>query len=197
MGAPLRRGAESRLMANVANSPVTWALAAARLPERLDGQRVLEVGDERGADAFAALGAAEFVSCEQPTETPDFEGGFQLIHCSAKLDTDLHPLSVFAWLWMMAAPGAVLLTGSTVLTDPAHSQFARFLPAEEPPSGHSRWIPGRLALRWMVEVSGFDDTRWLGETAAADDSGGVAGYVQATRGERGPALDLTRQPLGR
>ncbi len=184
-------------MVAAADSPVAWALAAAELPGRLDGQRVLEVGDDRGAEAFAALGAAEFVGCEQPSEAPGFEGGFQLIHLSAKLATDLHPLSVCAWLWLMAAPGALLLAGSTVLPDPAQSRFARFVPGAESPSGSSRWIPGRLALRWMVEVSGFDLDRWLGETNAADGSQGVAGYLLATRGERGPALDLTRQPLGR
>lgn len=185
-------------MARAPESPAGWAVAAAELPERLDGWRVLEIGDDSGAGLFRERGAAEFLSCAHPSEDPGFEGPFNLVHCSSALETDLHPLSIFAWAWMQTVPESVLLAGMEVLPRPAHSQFARYVPAAKRPAGGvARWVPGRLALRWMVEVSGFDHDRWLGETDAADGSPGVVGYIQATRVERGPALDLTRQPLSR
>jgi hypothetical protein len=180
------------MTAHSADTPAGWAVAAAELPERLDGWRVLEIGGDSGGELFRERGAAEFVSCAQPSEDPGFDGPFNLVHCSSALETDLHPLSIFAWVWMQTVPGSVLLAGMEVLTRPAHSQFARYLPAAESAAGVARWVPGRLALRWMVEVSGFDGD-WLGERPGT----AAEGYVQAARTERPPALDLFRQPLGR
>ena len=176
-----------------AESPAGRAVAAAKLPDRLDEWRVLEIGDDSGAGLFCERGAAEFVSCAQPSEDPGFEGPFNLVHVSSALETDLHPLSIFAWTWLQTTPGSVLLAGMEVLARPAHSQFARYLPAAESAGDTGRWVPGRLALRWMVEVSGFDGD-WLGEWTSSE---ATEGYVQAVRTERPPAVDLFRQPLGR
>jgi SAM-dependent methyltransferase len=172
------------------------AIEGARLPERLEGWRVLEVGgDGSGGEHFAEMGAA-FESCPEPTHGGSLdEGRFDLVHCSAELDSGLHPLSVYAWIWGLLRPDGVLLVGSRVLAEPAQSQYARFVPAGGTDARVSRWLPGRLALRWMVEVSGFEFDRWLDD---ADDAleGEVVAALQAVRVARQPALDLERQPLG-
>jgi hypothetical protein len=179
------------MMTTSRNRGTDWGISSADLPDRIEGWRVLEVGGD-GEDRFTELGASEFVACEQPAEAINAEGGaFQLAHFSADLETELHPLSVYAWLWHLLAPDATLVVGSRVLADPAHSQYADFAPAESG-AGH-RWIPGKLTLRWMVENSGFDVRRWLGERD--EQPGRASAYLQAVRVDRVPALDLTRQPL--
>jgi len=183
------------MMATSEKAPALENLFA-RLPERIDGWRVLAVGGQNGAaDAFDARGAGEIVVCAEPSEglRADFRS-FDLVHCTDS-ESDLQPMSLYAWLWQVTAPGSLLLLEAAVLDDAASSQYARFVPAGESPTGRSRWVPGRLALRWMVENSGFDVQGWL------PDSPGVSplavGRLQAVRVERSPARDLDRHPLGR
>lgn len=167
----------------------------ARLPERIDGWRVLTVGDE-APDAFEARGAAEVIVCADPSEQlrADDARSFDLVHCAA-FDSDLQPLSLYAWLWQVAAPGSLLLLEASVLPDAESSQYARFLPASESPTGRPRWVPGRLALRWTVENSGFDVQGWL--PGLPGSAGLAVARLQAVRVERSPARDLDRHPLGR
>ena len=49
-------------------------------------------------------------------------------------------------------------------------------------------MPGRLALRWSVETSGFDVERWLESGGEAEPT--VDAYLVAKRTERYPALVL-------
>ncbi len=168
----------------------------ARLPERIDGWRVLVLGGEDGAaDAFSARGAGEVVVWAEPSERLRADArSFDLVHCAAA-ESDLQPLSLYAWLWQVTAPGSLLLLEAAVLPDAASSQFARFVPAGESPTGRSRWVSGRLALRWAVENSGFDVRGWLSDSPAAADLPVVR--LQAIRADRLPARDLDRHPMGR
>ncbi len=176
--------------------PQPW-IAGASLPERIEGWRVLEIGGDGGEAHFGGLGAAEVVAVTEPSETAvPGDAGFDLVHCGAALDSELHPLSTYAWIWRLLKPGGTLVAGSRVLAGSEHSQYTRFLSAAENGSGRPRWLPGRLALRWMVEVSGFDFDRWLAGPERGSDGESIA-YLQAQRVERPPALDLDRQPLGR
>jgi hypothetical protein len=167
-----------------------------RLPERIDGWRVLTVGGEDGAaDAFEARGAAEVVVCAEPSERFQADAGsFDLLHY-AELESDLQPLSLYAWLWLLTAPGSLLLLEAAVMPEEASSQYARFVPAGGSPTGRAHWVPGRLTLRWMVENSGFDVQGWLPDFPIGPDRTGVR--LQAVRVERSPARDLDRHPLGR
>jgi len=167
----------------------------ARLPRRIDGWKVLVVGGEAGlAAAFEARGAAEVALCAEPSEQLRADAGsFDLAYC-AELESDLHPLSLYAWLWQVTAPGSLLLLEAAVLPDEASSQYARFDPAGGSPTG-PRWVPGRLTLKWMVENSGFDVQGWLSDPPAAPGRCGVR--LQAVRVERSPARDLDQHPLGR
>lgn len=177
--------------------PTERALSFARLPERLDGWRVLAIGGgDPGVDYLTGIGASEFVALDRPSEGDGLEAGtFDLAVCSSELETGAPPLATYAWLRRAVKPGGILVAGSKVLPDPAKSQYAHFFPAEKP-GGASRWVPGRLSFRWMVEVSGFDVDGWLGEPAELSECSTVA-HLQARAVERPPALDLERQPLSR
>jgi hypothetical protein len=173
-----------------------WGVEGAQLPESLDGWRVLEIGAGPGEQAYAARGAAETVICDEPSESLQAEPGqFDLIHCSVAVATELHPLAVGAWLWRLGAPDCTLVYGGVALADPELTAMAKL----ERESGNAerrwRWLPGRMALRWMVENSGFDVDRWIGERPGTE--GQVQLYLQARRVDRLPGLDLNRQPLGR
>jgi hypothetical protein len=167
-----------------------------RLPERIDGWRVLAVGGSGGAaDALDARGAAEVVVCAEPSELLRADGrSFDLVHC-AESGGALQPMSLYAWLWQVTAPGSLLLLEAAVLPGAASSKYARFVPAGESPTGRSRWLPGRLALRWMVETSGFDVQGWLHDLPGVSDL--AVARLQAVRVERSPARDLDRHPLDR
>ncbi|MET0557135.1 MAG: hypothetical protein ABW065_00480 [Solirubrobacterales bacterium] len=180
-------------MSATADSLAAWVAAQADLSDYAVG-RVLEVGGSDGEEYFGRLGAAEFVSLPQPSESLSANTPFDLVHCSADLETELHPLSVYAWLRTLVAPGGMLLAGSSVLAEAAHSQYAEYVSAGDPAA--ARWLPGRLAFRWMVEVSGFDVRNWLDDPPPSGD-GQPRAYLLATAVERVPALDLSRQPLGR
>ena len=179
-----------------AEHPTERALAFARLPDRIDGWRVLSGGAGNAGEGYlTSLGAADFVAVDEPSEDAELEtGAFDLTICGSELETDAHPLATYAWVRRAIKPEGVLIAGSRVLADPAKSQYARFVPAGEDGEA-SRWLPGRLAFRWMVEVSGFDVAGWLGD--AGDGRGDDSVYLQAKAADRPSPLDLDRQPIHR
>lgn len=177
-------------------SPIVRALCAADLPDRVDGWRILTLGGEDGSrDRLAELGAEAVVNLDRPGEDAELQaGGFDLVVCGSALDSDAHPLALYAWIRRAIKPEGTLIAGSRVLPDPAKSQYARFVPAAAS-GGSGRWVPGRLAFRWMVEVSGFDVETWLAGEDGAESSDRA--YLQARAADRTPPLDLERQPLSR
>jgi hypothetical protein len=181
-------------MASHSENPTERALSFARLPDRIDGWRVLAIGGKDfGSDYLTGIGAAEIVVLDQPVKKAGMEAGsFDFAICGVDLETDAHPLAIYAWLRRVIKADGVLVAGSRVLADPTKSQYARFVPTRAEDA--SDWIPGRLAFRWMVEVSGFGVTGWLGEEGASTAAGDFA-FLQARAAERPPALDLDRQPL--
>lgn len=176
--------------------PTERALSFALLPDRIDGWRVLSIGaGNAGEDYLAGLGAAERVALDEPSEDAGLEAGsFDLAICGSELETDAHPIAAYTWLRRALKPEGILIAGSGVLADPTKSQYARFVPAGGTGEA-SRWLPGRLAFRWMVEVSGFDVSGWLGD--AGDTGHDNPLYLQAKATDRLPPLDLDRQPISR
>jgi SAM-dependent methyltransferase len=130
------------------------------LPDNLSGVRVLEV---RPGDVLDTT-----------------EGGFDFVLCHNVLRSSAYPMALLTDLWRLTSPGGVLLLEADILAEAKRSHCAGFV-AEGSDRG---WIPGRLALRWMVEASGFDVERWLDQ---ADASATTAACLRAVRAEREPA----------
>jgi hypothetical protein len=171
-----------------------WALAIARLPDSLDQWRVLEVGDGGADGLLDGRGIKDLVNVSWPSEDIADPGPYHLAYLAAGLDGELHPLAVGAWLWWRLHTGGSLVLEGTVLADPEKTAFSDFVVDPSGSDQRWRWIPGRMTLRWMVENSGFDDVVWLDERPG-NEPGTVEVALQAVKGERGPAVDLTRQPL--
>jgi SAM-dependent methyltransferase len=125
------------------------------LPEDLEDHRLLELID--------------------PEELPS-QGEFDFVLCRNLLRTTTNPMAFLNELWRLTSPGATLLLEAEVLTEPEQSRLARFVPG-------AGWVPGRLTLRWMLEVSGFDVERWLDDGSPQD---GTRAALRATRAEREP-----------
>jgi hypothetical protein len=161
------------------------AEALQELPADLAGARLLEVVQPGAHGTISAAlvdrGTEEIVESDRPQVLLDGDQGrFDYILCADILRSSPYPMALLADLWRLAAPGAVLLLEAEIVPGLDHSAYARFVPA----AGDAGWVPGRLALRWMVEVSGFDVERWLGESTAANSP---RACLRAVRAERTPA----------
>jgi SAM-dependent methyltransferase/predicted O-methyltransferase YrrM len=149
----------------------------------LTGKRVLDVGSNAGYDPFMLnlRGAAEVIACEPFTfieqarflesiyQTgvdfrqigwqqldPDEHGRFDLLHCNGVLYHEPNPLGMLLRLRSMLADDGEMLFGSMLHGSAEQSEHIRFVP--DAYAGDRTWwfVPGRLAMRWMLEVCGFD-----------------------------------------
>jgi SAM-dependent methyltransferase len=175
------------------------------------GQRVLVIGGDvaydagafevRGASyvaAFRASNALDSPSRHGSTNgsTVDFRqldwseldpasyGCFDLVHCNDLLHRVLEPTSLLRNLRRMLVPGGTLLIASMVLADPERSEYLRFIPDHH--AGDSTWwfVPGRLALRWLLQTAGFEVQEEFGEREGPRDRFPViSGYFRAVASE--------------
>lgn len=149
----------------------------------LDGKRVLDVGSNAGYDPFMfhALGAREVTACEPfafiaqarflesiyrtgvsfeeigwQRLDPEVHGTFDLIHCNGVLYHEPNPLGMLLRLRAMLAPGGELLFGSMMLPDAEVSEYVRFVRNEYAGDPTWWWVPGRLAIRWMMDACGLE-----------------------------------------
>lgn len=192
-----------------------WVTLGAELGEAVQGKRVLDVGSNAGYDPFMfnLRGAEHVLACEpfdfirqaQFLESiyqtgvdfqkigwqqldPAEQGSFDLVHCHGVLYHEPDPMGLVQRLWRMTAPGGTLLLGSMMLADPQLSEYARFVPTSYYGDETWWWVPGRLALRWMVETGGFDVEREFGQhPGPPGEFETINGYVRAIRSERQPA----------
>jgi tRNA (mo5U34)-methyltransferase len=184
-----------------------WVNLGEVVPEDLSGRRVLDVGSNAGYDPFMfrLRGADHVLACEpfQFIEQARFlesiydsgadfrqigwqdldpaeHGTFDLVHCHGVLYHDRNPLGLVERLRAMTAPGGELLLGSMMLADPALSEYARFVPESYYGDPTWWWVPGRLALRWMVETSGFEVVEEFGRPdGPPGEFATINGYVRA------------------
>lgn len=149
----------------------------------LAGKRVLDVGSNAGYDPFMfkLRGAAEVLACE-PFEFIhqarflesiyrtgiDFQqigwqqldhekqGVFDFVHCHGVLYHEPNPLGMLLRLRSMLAADGEMLFGSMMHASAEQSEYIRFVP--DAYAGDRTWwfVPGRLAMRWMLEVTGFE-----------------------------------------
>lgn len=165
-----------------------WLGFGEEVPANLSGKRVLDVGSNAGYDPFMfhlrgakyVLGAEPFMFIEQARFLeriyatgvdfqplgwqdldPAVQGTFDLVHCHGVLYHEMHPMALLQRLREMLAPGGTLYFGSMMLADPEMSEYARFVPGAYYDDATWWWVPGRLAMRWMLESVGFDVRRQL------------------------------------
>jgi tRNA (mo5U34)-methyltransferase len=193
-----------------------WQALRPHLPE-IEGRRVLDIGSNAGYDPFMfkLLGAAEVMACEpfefiQQMEflegiyrtgirpcrmrwqelDPERDGRFELVHCHGVLYHEVHPMVLLERLHEMLTDDGVLLFGSMMLADPELSECARFVPGAYYNDPSWWWVPGRLAMRWMLETVGLRVEEEFGlSPGPPGEFPTVNGYFRAARGE--PAAGLT------
>ena len=149
----------------------------------LTGKRVLDIGSNAGYDPFMfkLRGAGEVVGCE-PYEfvhqarflesiyrtgvdfrqigwqqlDPAELGHFDLLHCHGVLYHEPHPIALLQRLRAMLADDGELMFGSILHASNEQSEYIRFVP-DAYAGDHTWWfVPGRLAMRWMLEAVGFE-----------------------------------------
>jgi hypothetical protein len=77
---------------------------------------------------------------------------------------DREPLALVERLRDMLAPGGTLILGSMMLGDPALAEHVRFVPGSYYGDPTWWWVPGRLAMRWMLESCGLEVVSEFGMT---------------------------------
>ncbi len=187
-----------------------WQTLGEHLPASIEGGSVLDVGSNAGYDPFMFRhrGAGRVVACEpfefirqaqflesiyrsgieivslgwQQLDPADL-GTFDIVHCHGVLYHDLNPVALLQRLHAMVAPGGTLLFGSMMLDDPELSEYARFVPGEYYGDPTWWWVPGRLAMRWMLESAGFVVDEEFGVSEGPRGEFPVVnGYFRATPG---------------
>jgi 2-polyprenyl-3-methyl-5-hydroxy-6-metoxy-1,4-benzoquinol methylase len=191
-----------------------WQWLGENLPD-LSGHRVLDVGSNAGYDPFMfkLRGAAEVLACE-PFEFihqarflesiyhsgVDFQqigwqdldvgahGRFDFVHCHGVLYHEPHPMMLLQKLRQMIAEGGEMLFGSLMHASSEQSEYVRFVP--DAYAGDSTWwfVPGRLAMRWMLEVVGFDTEEVLISDGVRGEFPTVAGYFRCRPSTPAPEL---------
>ena len=181
----------------------------------LTGKRVLDVGSNAGYDPFMLnlRGAAEVIACEPFTfihqatflesiyQTgidfrqigwqqldPDEMGRFDLLHCNGVLYHEPNPLGMLLRLRSMLADDGEMLFGSMVHASPEQSEYIRFVP--DAYAGDKTWwfVPGRLAMRWMLEVTGFSVEELILAEGPRGEFRTLSAYFRARPAEVAPEL---------
>jgi tRNA (mo5U34)-methyltransferase len=191
-----------------------WVGLGEWLADDLSGRRVLDIGSNAGYDPFMFnLRGAEYVLACEPFEfyrqatflesiyrtgvdfrqipwqrlSVEEHGQFDLIHCHGVLYHEVHPGVLLERLHELLTPDGELYFGSMMLASPELSEYARFVPGPYAGDESWWWVPGRLAMRWMLEVAGFDIRRVHDVHPGPDGEFAVVnGYFEATKGEPPP-----------
>jgi tRNA (mo5U34)-methyltransferase len=193
-----------------------WRELRPHLPQ-IAGRRVLDIGSNAGYDPFMfkLLGASDVMACEpfqfirqmeflesvyrsgiRPCQMrwqeldPELHGRFDLVHCHGVLYHEVHPMVLLERLRAMLVDDGTLLFGSMMLADPELSECARFVPGSYYNDPSWWWVPGRLAMRWMLETVGLAVEEEFGlSPGPPGEFATVNGYFRARRVE--PAVGLT------
>jgi hypothetical protein len=173
-----------------------WALLQRVLPADLDDARVLLLGGDADHDGarLARRGAAVHRihgGWQELDATQD--GPFDLVLCDALLHRDAHPVALLQAVRSVLAPGGALVLGSAILAGPEGSETLRVVPGSY--AGDPTWwmVPGRLALRWMVEAAGFRvDDELLAEDGPRGEFPVRTAYLRATADTPSPLLGSAR-----
>ncbi len=189
----------------------------------LKGKRVLDVGSNAGYDPFMfnLRGAEQVIACEPFTFfhqarflesiyctgvdfrqigwqqlDPDELGRFDLLHCNGVLYHEPNPLGMLLRLRSMLADDGEMLFGSMLHGSAEQSEYIRFVP--DAYAGDRTWwfVPGRLAMRWMLEVCGFEVEELTVSEGPRGEFRTVNAYFRARPSEVVPELRDERDARG-
>jgi SAM-dependent methyltransferase len=186
-----------------------WEGLGKEVATDLSGQRVLDIGSNAGYDPFMfkLRGAEHVLGCEPwgfieqarflesiyesgvdlqqlgwQQLDPERHDRFDLVHCNGVLYHERNPLELLDSLFRLTEPGGTLLLGSMMLPDPEQAELARFIPGSYYEDPTWWWVPGRQALRKMIEAAGFQVMDDFGEAPGPPGEFPVVnGYVRAVR----------------
>jgi 2-polyprenyl-3-methyl-5-hydroxy-6-metoxy-1,4-benzoquinol methylase len=196
-----------------------WAWLEDRVGD-LGGARVLDIGTNAGYDAFMfkLRGASEVLACD-PHEfieqahflesiyrsgvefrqlgwqqlDPEVHGRFDFVHCHGVLYHELHPMAMLQKLRAMVSDAGELMFGSMLHASAEQSEYVRFVP--DAYAGDASWwfVPGRLAMRWMLETVGFEVEELLLSEGPRGEFPTLNSYFRCRPTEPAPGLG---EPLG-
>jgi predicted O-methyltransferase YrrM len=213
--------ADNLVIPGVWRNDQRWQLLEEHVGE-LSGRRVLDVGSNAGYDPFSfkLLGASEVLACEPfafihqarflesiyrtgvdfrqigwQQLDPDEHGRFDLVHCNGVLYHEPNPIGMLLRLRSMLADGGEMLLGSMVHASPEHSEYIRFVPDSY--AGDKTWwfVPGRLATRWMLEVTGFEAEELIVSEGPRGEFRTLNVYFRARAAQIAPELEEQRHPM--
>jgi SAM-dependent methyltransferase len=195
-----------------------WLGLGPEVGSDLSGMRVLDVGTNAGYDAFMfhRLGADYVLACEPwlgfieqarfleslfrtgvdfrpigwQALDPAEHGQFDVIHCGGILYHEANPMALLQTLRPLLRDSGTFFLGSMMLAEPELGELIRFVPDSFYNDPTWWMVPGRLALRWMLETSGFAVTKEFGVTEGPPGHFRVIyGYMRCAA--RAPAAHLT------
>lgn len=194
-----------------------WHNFGPEVGESLKGKRVLDVGSNAGWDPFMFnLRGADYVMACEPFAfyhqftflqeiygtsidikqigwedlDPEEHGTFDMVHCHGVLYHEANPMLLLQMLRPMLRPDGVMFFGSMMLGDPEQTEFMRFVPGAY--FGDPTWwvVPGRMAMRWMLEAAGFKVVKEFGlHDGPRGEFWTINGYFKCEAGE--PSTLLT------
>ena len=206
--------AENLVIPGIWRNDLRWEWMSEHVAD-LSGKRVLDVGSNAGYDPFMfkLRGAREVLACE-PFEfvhqarflesiyrtgvdfrqigwqqlDPSVHGRFDYVHCHGVLYHEPNPLGMLLRLRSMLADDGEMLFGSMLHASAEQSEYIRFVP--DAYAGDKTWwfVPGRLAMRWMLEVTGFTVEELLVAEGPRGEFRTLNGYFLARPAEIVPEL---------
>lgn len=195
-----------------------WANLDARITS-LAGKSVLDVGSNAGYDPFMfhLKGAAHVLACEPfafhhqalflesvyrtgvdfrqmgwQELDPARHGRFDLVHCHGVLYHEPRVIEMLLRLRAMMTDDGELFFGSMMLEDAELAEYVRFVPNAY--HGDPTWwfVPGRLAMRWMLQACGFTLLDEFGHhDGPAGDFPVINAYFHCGAGQPAPDLLAT------
>jgi len=149
----------------------------------LKGKRVLDVVSNAGHDSsfLEAIDptGVDFRQISWQQLDPSEHGRFDFVHCHGVLYHEPNPLGMLLRLRSMLADGGEMLFGSMLHASADKTEYIRFVP--DAYAGDKTWwfVPGRLAMRWMLEVTGFEVEELLLAEGPAGEFRTLNGYFRA------------------
>jgi tRNA (mo5U34)-methyltransferase len=207
--------AENLVIPGIWRNDLRWEWMIEHVAD-LSGKRVLDVGSNAGYDPFMfkLRGAREVLACE-PFEfvhqarflesiyhtgvdfrqigwqqlDPSEHGRFEYVHCHGVLYHEPNPLGMLLRLRSMLTDDGEMLFGSMLHASAEQTEYIRFVP--DAYAGDKTWwfVPGRLAMRWMLEVTGFEVEEVLLAEGPRGEFRTLNGYFLARPAEIAPELD--------